>query len=111
MATVQFIGKDSVVDAYNDLNGVSWGLYVGAKPVMYGSGGDSLEEWLDRFDPAGSTGVYTLRVYDCETTWPLSTLNSPTLIMGPGSLVTPVSYSTGSVNSRRGWKARIKTTT
>lgn len=65
MATVQFIGKDSVVDAYNDLNGVSWGLYVGAKPVMYGSGGDSLEEWLDRFDPAGSTGVYTLRVYDC----------------------------------------------
>jgi hypothetical protein len=66
MAGIQLIGKDSVVEAYNELDGEMWAIFEGKELRIYGTDDASLASWLDRFMPAGSTASYKLRVYDTE---------------------------------------------
>lgn len=71
MGSIQFIGKEAVLAAFNELDAESWGLFDGKTPILFGEGSDNLETWLDRFAVAGSTAQYTLRVY--ETALPVKT--------------------------------------
>ncbi len=66
MAGIQLIGKDHVLEAFDDFEENTWALFQGKQLLIAGVGADTLEAWLDRFHPAGSTGMYTLRIYDCD---------------------------------------------
>lgn len=67
MTGIQLIGKAAVIDTYGDFEGNTWGLFMGKQLIIAGEGGTELEKYLDRFAPAGSTGSYTLRIYDEDT--------------------------------------------
>lgn len=61
---MQFIGKERILDAYNEYGAETWALFQGRKKVVAGDGAANLAHWLDMFSPAGSTATYTLRVYN-----------------------------------------------
>jgi hypothetical protein len=66
MASIQLIGKEAVLSAFDEFDADTWALFDGKSPVLSGVGADTLEAWLDRFMPGGSTAQYTLRIYDVE---------------------------------------------
>lgn len=66
MGTIQLIGKDAVLSAFEEMGYNTWALYDNKTPILFGQGSDTLEAWLDRFIPGGSTAQYTLRIYDCD---------------------------------------------
>lgn len=66
MAGIQLIGKEHVLEAFDDFEENTWALFQGKQLLISGVGSDTLDAWLDRFMPAGSTGAYTLRIYDCD---------------------------------------------
>lgn len=64
MAGIQLIGKADVLSAFDELDCEVWALFQGKQLLICGEGLGSLEAWLDRFYPAGSTAQYTLRAYE-----------------------------------------------
>jgi len=76
MSAVQLIGKKAVLSRFGKFGTESWALYQGKQFIVGGVGLESLEEWLDDFDQAGSTATYTLRVYDSDTAPTASTANT-----------------------------------
>lgn len=66
MAGIQLIGKEHVLEAFDDFEYDTWALFQGKQLLISGVGSDTLDVWLDRFKPAGSMGAYTLRIYDCD---------------------------------------------
>lgn len=69
MAAVQLIGRESIVSAFEQVDARGWALLEGKRPIVTGSGAEDLKEWLDRFEAAGSTAIYTLRLYDQDITF------------------------------------------
>ncbi len=67
MSGIQLIGKQAVLETYSDFEGDTWGLFVGKRLIIAGEGSADLEKYLDRFAPAGSTGSYTLKIFDEDT--------------------------------------------
>lgn len=63
MAGIQVIGKDATLKTYEAYDIDTWGLFQDKRPLAAGSGSEELSKWLDIFEPAGSTGQYTLRLY------------------------------------------------
>lgn len=66
MPGVQIIGKDAIIETFNDLGHETFAIYQGKTLVVGGSGIDDLTTWIDRFCPPGVSGNFTLRLYDCE---------------------------------------------
>ncbi len=66
MGSIQLIGKSAVLAAFDEFDADTWALFDSKSPVLSGQGSDSLEAWLDRFMPGGSTAQYTLRIYDVD---------------------------------------------
>lgn len=62
---IQLIGIDKVLDVFSDFDqeGYAWALFQGRDPIVTGEGSADLEKWLQRFEPAGSTGTYILKIY------------------------------------------------
>lgn len=60
---LQYVGTDSVVDAYTRYNIKTWGLYQGKEPVCYGQTAEGLHDWLTSLEPARSTALMHLRLY------------------------------------------------
>jgi hypothetical protein len=63
MAGAQFIGKNSVIAAYNRRDGGTWSLTQGKKVCATGENADDLAEWIDIFSAAQSRAPYTLNLY------------------------------------------------
>lgn len=64
MAGTQFIGKEPILAVYRDeFDEHPWVLWQGRKKRAAGQDAAELENWIDRFAPAGSTATYTLNVY------------------------------------------------
>lgn len=67
MVGVQLIGRESVLRAFNEVDGGSWAILQSKQFIVSGEGDDKLAAWLDAFFPSGSTATYTLRVYDADS--------------------------------------------
>jgi hypothetical protein len=63
MAGAQFIGKHSVIAAYNRRDGGTWSLTQGKKVCATGVDANDLTEWIDIFAAAQSRAPYTLNLY------------------------------------------------
>lgn len=63
MAGTQFIGKERIIEAFNDQGAEVWALFQGRTKRVAASGADQLEKWLDMLFPAGSSAAYQLRIY------------------------------------------------
>jgi len=63
MATIQLIGCEQILAAFEKIGAEYWALFEGSKPLLTGSGAANLEEWLQMFLPSGSKGTYILRIY------------------------------------------------
>jgi len=62
MSGLQLLGKDSIIDAYNECGYDTFALFQG-KNFVTGKGADELALWIDKFSPAGSSATYSLRLY------------------------------------------------
>jgi len=63
MASVQFVGRRSVVDAFKSRNIATWGLFEKKVFLCGGENADALDTFLQKLEPSGTAAVYTLRVY------------------------------------------------
>ena len=66
MSSVQTIGVPSILARYDKVEGEAWAIYQGREFIVSGMGKDVLSDWLYSFEAAGSTAIYTLRVYDYD---------------------------------------------
>jgi len=65
--SVQFFGRESVVDAYTNRGIQTWGIFEKKNFITAGEGAHSLTEFLKKLEPGGSMATYTLKVYkNCE---------------------------------------------
>lgn len=63
MASLQFVGRQAVVDAVNNRGLQYWGLFQGKQFITAGEGTQALDEFLQKLEPGGSAALYTLKVY------------------------------------------------
>lgn len=63
MASVQFIGKSEVLDAFENRGIEVWGLFEKKTFICGGSSVDELREFLTRLEKSNTTAIYTLKVY------------------------------------------------
>lgn len=61
--SVQFFGKEKVLQAYNARGIDAWGLFDKKQFINAGESADDLSAFLDMLEPGGSQSVYTLKVY------------------------------------------------
>lgn len=66
MPGVQLIGKDAIIETFNDLGHETFAIYSGKTLIVCGTGVEDLITWIDRFCPPGVSGNFTLKLYDCE---------------------------------------------
>lgn len=67
MPGVQIIGKEAIIDTFNDCKAETFALFQGQNLIIAGTGADELALWIDRFCPPGISGSFTLRLYDCDS--------------------------------------------
>lgn len=63
MASLQFVGRQAVVDAVTNRGLTTWGLFQSKQFITAGDGSQALDEFLQKLEPGGSAALYTLRVY------------------------------------------------
>jgi len=61
--SVQFIGKENVIDAYENRDIKYWGLFDGKSFIVSGEDGEDLKTFLTRMEKSGTESIYTLKVY------------------------------------------------
>lgn len=61
--SVQFIGKESVIDAYENRDIKCWGLFDGKSFIVSGEDAEDLKTFLTRMEKSGTESIYTLKVY------------------------------------------------
>lgn len=61
---IHFFGADKVIEALEKFKSSLWALWQGRQVVVTGDSLDELEHWLESFTDAGSTALYTIRLYD-----------------------------------------------
>jgi hypothetical protein len=62
---IHFIGIKPTIDALSNIPYEGgWCLWQGKQVTVSGDDLDNLEDWLTRLQPAGSTGAYTVRLYN-----------------------------------------------
>lgn len=61
--TVQFIGRDNVVTAYESRGIDVWGLFDGKNMITCGDTADELRDFLMKMERSHTEAIYTLKVY------------------------------------------------
>lgn len=67
MASIQFKGKDRILEVYNNKSVKCWSISQGSQFLEKGEGAASLEGLLDMLIADGSNAVYTIRLYDSSS--------------------------------------------
>lgn len=75
MAGLQFVGIESVVEAYANSKRDAWAVCSGKQVNGSGEGAEELEKFLTMLSEYGIDPTYTLKVYDC----PADTINEKTV--------------------------------
>lgn len=64
MASLQFIGIDQIVKAFNYRQAELWAIFDGRRLIHKGEGADALREFLDMIAGSQTTATYILKIYD-----------------------------------------------
>lgn len=64
MASIQFIGLEETIKAFNYRNAEVWAIFDGKRLIHKGEGENELREFLTMISNSGTTATYILKVYD-----------------------------------------------
>jgi hypothetical protein len=62
--SIQFRGRDNVIQAYNDRDVQVWSLWQGKQMLTKGNDADSLTAFINMLEQSESAAIYTVRVYE-----------------------------------------------
>lgn len=65
--SVQFWGKDAVLNAYDSRDADTWAIFTGKELITKGTGREDLSTFLSMLSDGFSNAIYILKIYDQES--------------------------------------------